>query len=160
MLLPLTWKAPGPVMVREPTCPAMSAMTPQIDRAYQIADHFRAAGKKVVIGGFHASFAPEEVLEHADAAAVGEAENIWPRIIEDFRRGKMEGIYRSEGHPDFSNLPSPRYDLLRRMGYALRTSPIQTTRGCPKRCEFCSVHQFFGGRFLEDIGFGSGTERF
>jgi radical SAM superfamily enzyme YgiQ (UPF0313 family) len=126
---------------------AMSAMTPQIDRAYQIADHFRAVGKKVVIGGFHASFAPEEVLEHADAAGVGEAENIWPRIIDDFRHGKMEGIYRSEGHPDLSNIPSPRYDLVKRMGYALRTSPIQTTRGCPKRCEFCSVHQFFGGSY-------------
>jgi len=126
---------------------ALSAMTPQIDRAYQIADRFRSLGKQVVIGGFHASFAPEEVLKHADAAAVGEAEDIWPRILEDARSGKLGGIYRAERHPDLSNLPAPRFDLLHRNGYALRATPIQTTRGCPKRCEFCSVHQFFGGSY-------------
>ena len=126
---------------------AISAMTPQIVRGYQIADRFRELGKKVVIGGFHASFAPEEVLEHADAAAVGEAEEIWPRILEDFRLGKMEGVYRAQRHPDLGNLPAPRFDLLKRTGYSLRATPIQTTRGCPKRCEFCSVHQFFGGSY-------------
>ena len=87
---------------------ALSAMTPQIDRAYQIADHFRAIGKKVVIGGFHSSFYPEEVLKHADAVAIGEAEGTWPRILEDFGRGKMEGIYRSDGHSRKSCFIDPK----------------------------------------------------
>lgn len=126
---------------------AITAMTPQAERAYQIADRFRALGKKVVIGGFHSSFYPEEAMGHADAVAVGEAEEIWPRMLEDFRGGKLEGVYRAERHPDLSNLPAPRFDLLKRQGYSLRATPIQTTRGCPRRCEFCSVHQFYGGSY-------------
>lgn len=127
----------------------ITAMTPQAPRGFQIAEEFRRHGKKVVMGGFHASLFPEEAIEHCDAVVVGEAENIWPHVWEDFLRGSMKGIYRADERPDLSGLPAPRYDLLSRKGYSLLSYPVQTTRGCPHRCEFCSVHHFFGGSYRQ-----------
>jgi len=126
---------------------AITAMTPQAPRAFQIAEGFRRRGAKVVMGGFHASLFPEEAVKHCDAICVGEAEDVWPRMWRDFLDGKLEGIYRAEGHPDLAGRPAPRYDLVNRRGYSLLAYPVQTTRGCPKRCEFCSVHRFFGGSY-------------
>lgn len=126
---------------------AVTAMTPQVRRAYQIVDGFRRRGKKVVIGGFHASLFPEEAIERCDAVVVGEAEDVWPRVWEDFLSGGMKGVYRAQGHPDLGGRPTPRYDLLDRRGYSLLAYPVQTTRGCPHRCDFCSVHHFFGGSY-------------
>ena len=133
----------------------ISAMTPQAPRAYQIARALREHGKKVVIGGFHASLFPEETIEHCDAVVVGEAEEVWPLLVEDFRAGRMKGIYRAERHPELAGLPTPRYDLLKANRYWSLAYTVQTTRGCPHRCEFCSVHQFFGGSYrhrpIEDV---------
>lgn len=126
---------------------AITAMTSQAPRAYQIAEAFQRRGKKVVMGGFHCSLYPEEAIERCDAVVVGEAEEVWPRVWADFLAGKMKGVYRSERHPDLAGMPAPRYDLLNRQGYSLLSYPVQTTRGCPKRCEFCSVHRFFGGSY-------------
>ncbi len=126
---------------------AITAMTPQAPRAYRIAGEFHRRGKKVVMGGFQASLFPEEAIEHCDAVVVGEAEEVWPHVWEDFLSGKMKGIYRANGHPELSGLPAPRYDLLNRKGYSLLSYPVQTTRGCPHRCEFCSVHRFVGGSY-------------
>ncbi len=123
---------------------AISAMTPQGPRAYQIADRFRARGKKVVIGGFHASLLPEEAAEHADAVVVGEADEIWAEVVEDFRGGRLKPIYMSDHLADLSRLPTPRYELLRTYKYSMRVWPVQTTRGCPMSCDFCSVQEFFG----------------
>jgi len=125
----------------------ITAMTPQAPRAYQIAEGFKQRGKQVVLGGFHASLYPDEAVEHCDATCVGEAEDIWPRMWSDFLEGKLKGIYRADGHPDLAGRPAPRYDLINRRGYALLSYPVQTTRGCPKRCDFCSVHRFFGGSY-------------
>jgi len=125
----------------------ITAMTPQAPRAYQIAEGFRRRGRKVVLGGFHASLYPEEASRHCDAVCVGEGEDVWPRMWTDFLDGKLEGVYRAEGHPDLAGRPAPRYDLISRRGYALLSYPVQTTRGCPKRCDFCSVHRFFGGTY-------------
>jgi radical SAM superfamily enzyme YgiQ (UPF0313 family) len=125
----------------------ITAMTPQAPRAYQIARGFRDQGKKVVIGGFHASLFPEDAIQYCDAVVVGEAEEVWPRVVEDFLAGKMRGIYRAEKHPDLSAVPTPRYDLVKIDGYSLRAHVVQSTRGCPHRCEFCSVHHFFGGTY-------------
>ena len=126
---------------------AITAMTPQAPRAYQIAREFRRRGRKVVMGGFHASLFPEEAIEQCDVVVVGEAEDVWPRVWEDFLSGKTKRIYRAERHPELSGRPAPRYDLINRAGYSLLSYPVQTTRGCPHRCEFCSVHHFFGGSY-------------
>ena len=125
----------------------ISAMTPQAPRAYQIADAFRKRGVKTVLGGFHGSFFPDEALEHFDAVVVGEAEASWPKVIRDFERAELGRIYSAQEPVDMAEVPTPRYDLVNRSNYALRALPVQTTRGCPHRCEFCSVHLFFGGRY-------------
>ncbi|MFC1671792.1 B12-binding domain-containing radical SAM protein [Planctomycetota bacterium] len=128
----------------------VTAMTCQAPRAYQIADEFRKRGKPVVMGGIHASFRPEEALEHCDAVVMGEAEDIWPRVIDDAERGRIEKTYRAETRPDMTRLAVQRFDLLDFSRYVTppfsKTPciPIQATRGCPNRCDFCSVHPFLG----------------
>jgi radical SAM superfamily enzyme YgiQ (UPF0313 family) len=133
----------------------ISAMTPQAPRAYSIADAFRRRGKKVVIGGFHASLMPEEAGEHADAVIIGEADESWPQAVEDFRQGRLKPLYKASGLADLSKLPTPRYELMRKYRHSLRVWPVQTTRGCPMDCEFCSVRQFFGRSYrhrpIEDV---------
>ncbi|MCZ7582130.1 MAG: cobalamin-dependent protein [Deltaproteobacteria bacterium] len=80
-------------------------------RAYQLAEQFRARGKKVVLGGFHASIMPEEAARHCDAVVIGEAEETWPELIDDFRHGTLKPVYKSESPPELDSLPVPRYDL-------------------------------------------------
>src|SRR6266568_6325313 len=76
---------------------AITAMTPQAPRAYEIAAAFRARGTKVVMGGFHASNLPDEALQHLDAVVVGEGETVWPRLLADFERQALERLYRPSG---------------------------------------------------------------
>jgi radical SAM superfamily enzyme YgiQ (UPF0313 family) len=127
----------------------ISFMNTQAPRAYQIGDEFKKRGKKVAMGGIHASALPDEAMEYANAVVVGEAEGIWPRVLEDFKNGRMNGIYRSPQFPQLTGLPIPRYDLLKRERYRLFNInfPIQAGRGCPFKCEFCSVTRFYGGKY-------------
>jgi len=118
----------------------ISCMTVQTTRAYDIADQFRAEGLKVILGGFHPTFMPEEAIKHADAVCVGEAENIIPVMIEDYLAGKMNGIYRGE-LVDLRKLPVP--DRTKIKGYAYFTDSILTTRGCEHECHYCSESLFF-----------------
>jgi radical SAM superfamily enzyme YgiQ (UPF0313 family) len=117
---------------------AITSFTAQIEDAYRIADIYRARGTKVVIGGLHASKLPQETALHADAVAVGEGEILWPRILNDFRQGCLRDRYeRVLGDVyDFSLSPMPRYDLLDPEKY--NRFPVQTSRGCPFKCEFCA----------------------
>ncbi len=129
-----------------PDLVGITAMTPLAPRAYEIADAFRARKIPVVMGGMHPSVLPEEALGHADAVVVGEAEGIWPKVIEDARTGKMSGIYSAKGHTDLKESGvKPNRDLLSLDKYAPVTF-IETSRGCPHACNFCSVTRFFGGR--------------
>jgi radical SAM superfamily enzyme YgiQ (UPF0313 family) len=125
---------------------AVSAMTPQAARAYEIADAFRARGVPVVLGGAHASLMPEEALLHADAVVVGEAEDIWQGVLLDLLANRSEGIYICLRKPDLSGLPFPRHDLLNEANY-LPIRSIQVTRGCPLNCEFCTVPKNFGREY-------------
>lgn len=124
----------------------LTALTPLAPRAYAIADRFRARGVKTVMGGFHASWLPEEAGAHVDAVVQGEAEQIWPRLLEDFTAGRLRPRYQADPLAEFKGVRPPRRDLLKGKRY-LFTSTIQTTRGCPFACEFCSVTQFFGNRY-------------
>jgi len=112
-------------------------------RAYEIADAYRKKGIPVVLGGIHPTALPGEAKEHADSVAVGEAEEIWPHLIEDVRMGNLKPFYRQEGYTELSKIPIPRRELLPKRGY-LPIDVVQVTRGCPFRCEFCSVQKFFG----------------
>ena len=121
----------------------ITTMTPQAKRAYQIADEFRRREVRVILGGFHPSNMPEEALSHANAIVVGEGEGLWGRLIEDAQNLRLKQVYKDRIPMDLSTLKPPRRDLIREKGY-LFTNTIQLTRGCPFRCEFCSVTSLFG----------------
>jgi len=121
----------------------ITAPTITAQRAYEIADSFRARGVKVILGGSHPSALPEEASQHADAVVIGEAEGIWPNVIDDFKASKLQRIYSQREHPSLLNLPIPRRDLFAKGAYYC-TNTISTTRGCPHACSFCSVTSFFG----------------
>ncbi|KPK01400.1 MAG: hypothetical protein AMK71_05675 [Nitrospira bacterium SG8_35_4] len=125
----------------------ITAMTPAVNRAYRIADEFRARGKTVVMGGMHISKLPDEALQHCDSVVVGEAEELWGTLLDDFRKGELKRLYRHEnGYPSLDNLPLINWDLYKDKRY-LPVHSIETTRGCPHNCEFCSVTNSFGGKF-------------
>ena len=125
---------------------ALTAMTPQAPRAYEIASLFRGRGKTVVLGGFHASNLPDEALQHADAVVVGEGELAWPRLLADFRTGKVQRLYRSDDLIAMTAIPAARREIFSGKRY-LFTNTLQTTRGCPFDCEFCSVTAFYGRKY-------------
>ena len=121
----------------------ITALTVTAPRAYEIADNFRARGAKVILGGAHPSVLPEEASQHADAVVIGEAEGIWPSLINDFKESKLKRVYRQSERPSLVNLPIPRRDLFAKGAYYV-TNTISTTRGCPYSCSFCSVTSLFG----------------
>ena len=124
----------------------ISLLTFLAPRGYEVADRFRSRGTPVVLGGMHASALPEEALLHADSVVIGEAEETWPILLQDFEKGQLQRIYRAEKRPSLEALPRPRLDLLKREGY-LNANCVQATRGCPFGCDFCSVTDFFGNSF-------------
>jgi radical SAM superfamily enzyme YgiQ (UPF0313 family) len=128
-----------------PNLVGITTMTATAAHAYQIAGRYRELGAKVVLGGIHASLVPEESLEHADSVVVGEAETIWPRVMADADAGRLKPIYRSEGFADFRRPRFPRREILNRGRYWLPNA-VQTARGCPHNCTFCSVTVFNGHR--------------
>jgi radical SAM superfamily enzyme YgiQ (UPF0313 family) len=115
-------------------------------RAYEIADYYRQRHVPVVLGGMHASVMPEEGLQHADAVVVGEADEVWPRVVADAMAGRMRGIYRGEGPVDLAKLKPPRLDLLDASRY-FPLYPIEATRGCTHACAFCSTRYVHGSGF-------------
>ncbi|UCC66560.1 MAG: B12-binding domain-containing radical SAM protein [Deltaproteobacteria bacterium] len=132
----------------------ITTLTSLAKRAYEVADRFRERGIKVVLGGVHATFMPHEAMNHADSVVLGEAEEIMPRLIGDLERGELQSSYRAERVHDLEGLPMPRRDLLGK-GYSPIFKVIETTRGCPNRCEFCAVPVIAGRRYrtrpLSDI---------
>jgi len=131
----------------------ITAMGPQIRRAYDLADHFRARGKKVVLGGTWVSLAPEESIRHADAVVAGEAEEIWGEVLDDLAAGQSRGIYRASRWHDLRNLPAiDWWSLPLLKPAAFRSSwfyrmyffwPIFFSRGCPHPCEYCAVQAYY-----------------
>lgn len=104
--------------------------------AYRLANLFREKGKKVVAGGPHATFWPDEALEHCDAVVIGEAEGVWGELLADAEAGRLKAQYTATPLP-LEDLPTPRYDLLAPSFFIHRV--VQATRGCPFSCSFCSV---------------------
>jgi radical SAM superfamily enzyme YgiQ (UPF0313 family) len=121
----------------------ITALTRFAPHAYRIADRFRKKGIKVVMGGMHPSALPKEAIQHCDSVVIGEAEGIWSRLVRDFEKGKLKKYYRNKGYVDLSTVCKPRRDLYKKERY-LFTNFMQTTRGCPFNCGFCSVTKFFG----------------
>jgi radical SAM superfamily enzyme YgiQ (UPF0313 family) len=126
-----------------PDMVGITAMTATAPRAYDIADEYRSRGATVVMGGIHASMLPDEALQHADSVVVGEAEEIWPEVVSDAAAGRLMPLYKREGFADFTRPPHPRRDLINPKRYWCANS-VQTSRGCPHSCNFCSVTTFNG----------------
>lgn len=128
----------------------ITAQTCQAPRAYQLADEFRKRGRRTIMGGIHASTCPKEALEHFDSVVIGEAENQWAGVLNDVKTGSLQRVYKAGAKPDMSDLVVPRYDLLDYADYVVPPFastpliPVQATRGCPHRCDFCSVSEFWG----------------
>lgn len=110
-------------------------------RSYQIASEFRRRGVPVVMGGFHATLMTDEVKDYAEAVVVGEAEELWPQVIEDARRRRLQPIYRANSQPDLGQV---RYDrsIFRGRRY-LPIGLVETGRGCRFPCDFCAIQTFF-----------------
>ncbi|MDP4181009.1 MAG: radical SAM protein [Bacillota bacterium] len=124
----------------------LTVMTTQSSRAYMIADRFREKGVKVVMGGYHASVLPHEALQHCDAVCVGEGEKVWGQILIDAERGELQEIYHEKTLIDLAEVPWPRRSLVSNRRFGVKNF-IQTSRGCPFACSFCSIIKFFGYTF-------------
>jgi radical SAM superfamily enzyme YgiQ (UPF0313 family) len=167
---------------------AISCFTPSAMRAMQLADAFRARGRRVVMGGIFPTMMPDEAGAHADAVVVGEGEGVWPDVLDDALRGTLQPRYRETTPVDLARLPLPRVDLyIAKEGGAYRPDdyPVQLSRGCPLRCSACVLPTSMGralrhlpvehvlgqidqlaahgklGSFTEDTSFffGSGAQR-
>ena len=126
----------------------ISSYSAQIDEAYELADRYRAAGVRVVLGGPHVSVLPAEAAQHADAVVVGHGELHWPAVLGDAAAGTLKPVYGALSDDyDFADAPLPAFELLEIERYNRLT--IQTSRGCPHRCEFCAGSVLFCGRYRQ-----------
>jgi radical SAM superfamily enzyme YgiQ (UPF0313 family) len=123
---------------------AFSTFTAMAYECYALADQYRSVGIPVVLGGLHATLAPEDAGRHFDAVCIGEGEALWPLIVDDARHGRLKPYYFAEHGElyDIARTPVPRFDLFDVDKYNRLT--VQTSRGCPLDCEFCAASKIFG----------------
>ncbi len=115
--------------------------TPNASQVYRMADGFRKRGRLVVLGGPHPTLLPDEASHHADALVVGEAEETWPRLLDDVAHGRLAPRYQASGPPALLGLPHPRRVLMADRGLLAHT--VIATRGCPHRCTYCNLRQLY-----------------
>lgn len=131
-----------PIPFDEPTdLVAISIETYTAKRAYQIASEYRKRCIPVVMGGFHATLCPDEVARYAEAVVCGEAETLWPRVIDDARHGRLEKFYRQTERPSLADL-KPDRSIFRGKRY-LPIGLVEAGRGCHFKCDFCAVQTVF-----------------
>ena len=129
----------------KPDLVGITAFTSQAPRAYEVADFFKGLDVPVIMGGIHATMCLDEVVKHVDSVVTGEAEGVWHQVLDDLKHGRLKQRYDG-GVAKMSDIPQARHDLLAK-GYAF--GAIQTTRGCPLNCSFCSVTAFNGSLYRQ-----------
>jgi radical SAM superfamily enzyme YgiQ (UPF0313 family) len=127
----------------EPDLVVIQVYITSAKRAYRLADHYRAKGAYVALGGLHVTSLPEEAARHADSIFLGPGEDTWPQFLADFRAGRPRPCYRSTVRT-LAGLPPIRRDLIKRHLYLVPNS-IVVSRGCPHTCDFCYKEAFFEG---------------
>src|SRR4051794_14435378 len=120
---------------------AISIETYTAKRAYQIASDYRRRGVPVVMGGFHASLCPDEAADYAESVVIGEAEELWPQVLDDARHGTLKKFYRSSSRPRLSGL-RPKRSIFAGKRY-LPIGLVEAGRGCHFKCDFCAVQTVF-----------------
>lgn len=123
----------------------ITAMTSNAPRAYDISEQYRRKGIKTVIGGIHASMMPDEAMQFVDSVVIGEAESVWQGLLHDFERNELKRFYRGE-RISLENLVKPRRDVY---PDRYKVDFVQTARGCPNDCDFCSVTTFNGRTYRQ-----------
>jgi radical SAM superfamily enzyme YgiQ (UPF0313 family) len=126
-----------------PDLVVIEAYVTSAHRAYRYADHYRARGAYVCLGGLHPTSLPGEAAEHADTVFCGPGEDTWPVFLADFRAGRPAPLYRSTVRT-LDGMPRPRRDLIKRERYLVPNSLV-VSRGCPHICDFCYKEAFFRG---------------
>ncbi len=134
----------GDVSAEPATLAGITVMTPQAPRAYELARQFRSLGVPVILGGIHPTMVPDEALAHCDAVVAGEADLLWPKVIEDFESGSLQQLYTSSERVNLEKIVFPAHEKFDRR---YQWGSLLTTRGCPMSCEFCSVTSFNGLEF-------------
>jgi len=137
----IDWHSPADLV-------GITCMTALAPRAYEIARRFRQRGTPVVLGGMHPTLCPDDAARHADAIVVGNAEGVWPRVVEDARRNHLQSIYESPAAAAMMDRKLPPRQLLRTDRYAT-VNAVQATVGCPNQCDFCAVTAFHQGRYTQ-----------
>ncbi|MBL7076926.1 MAG: radical SAM protein [Kiritimatiellae bacterium] len=132
----------------------ITSLLPQVPRVIQIATEFRKRGVTVVAGGVGVSSVHEELIGHVDALVLGEADTTWPILLNDFKQGRLQKIYRAEEFFSMNNMPLARFDLLNQenflkakqaaSGHGISRISVETSRGCPHNCAFCYSSLHFG----------------
>lgn len=128
----------------------ITVMTEMALRAYKIADYYRRKGVKVVMGGIHPTTLPDEAIKHCDAVAMGEAENIWHKILLDAKNNNLQKFYSSDKLTNINELVKPRWDIYPLNSYHSYTPKvitIESSRGCAYSCEFCSIASVYGKKY-------------
>ena len=113
-----------------------------VARAYQMADQFRSRGVAVVLGGIHPTILPGEAIQHADAVVIGEAEDVWGKVLKDIKNGRLSQFYQADHFHSLVNLPIARRELFKSHRYDF-VNLIQASRGCPYACHFCSISKIY-----------------
>jgi radical SAM superfamily enzyme YgiQ (UPF0313 family) len=127
----------------EPDLVVMQVYITSAYRAYELADHYRAKGAHVALGGLHVTSLPQEAARHADTIFLGPGEDTWPAFLTDFRAGRPKEVYRSQART-LAGAPRVRRDLIKRHLYLVPNS-IVVSRGCPHVCDFCYKEAFYAG---------------
>jgi radical SAM superfamily enzyme YgiQ (UPF0313 family) len=126
---------------------AISSFSAQINEAYAVGDFYRSQNIPSILGGLHVTSVPEEAKQHCTSAVVGEGETLWPRILHDAENDQLQPYYiqQPRGTFELHNAPMPRFDLLDPAKYNRLT--VQTSRGCPHKCEFCASSILLTSRY-------------